>query len=100
MADKALLEAQYKLWYAERIKRGEQLPDAAAETEAINKERTRLKLPIEPGIAREAKAHEAETAKTKARDESLAKLDQQIAVQQARVDQARAVKDEAEARSR
>ncbi len=98
--DKALPEAQYRVWYAERVKRGEQLPDPEAETEAINKEHARLKLPVQPGIAREAKAHEAQVAKTKARDESLAKLDAQIAVQKERVEHARAVKDEAEARSR
>lgn len=52
VADKALGEAKYKLWYAERVKRGERLADAAAETEAINAERKRLKLPIDRGFRR------------------------------------------------
>jgi hypothetical protein len=96
--DHALAEGEFAHWYNERKKRGEQLKDPAAETEVINKERARLKLPIEPGIAREAKAQEATEAKAKGRDEALAKLDAQIAAQQTRVDRARAVKDEAEAR--
>ena len=76
------------------------MKDAAAETEVINAERKRLGLPVEPGIAHEAAAHETELTKAKARDEALAEIDKQIAVQQARVDHARTVKDEAEARSR
>ena len=99
-ADRALAEAEYAGWYAQRAKRGEQLEDRDAETEVINKERKRLKLPIEPGIAREVKAHEAAAAKAKTRDEAIAKLDAQIAAQQLRVDRARALKDELEVRNR
>jgi hypothetical protein len=100
LGDRPFAEAEFSQWYAERAKRGEQLKDLVAETEAINKERKRLKLPIEPGIARQAKAYETAAAKTKTRDEAIAKLDAQITVQQGRVDRARAVKDEIEARNR
>ena len=94
-----MLQLEYSQWYAERVKRGEQLKDAAAETEAINKKRAELTLPVEPGIAREAQAHEAAMKLSKERDEAIAKLDKQIAEQQARVNTAKALRDAAEARN-
>ena len=97
---RATLEIEYSQWYKERVKRGEQLKDAAAETEAINAKRADLGLPIEPGVAREAKANEDAAKLAKERDEALAKLDKQIADQQLRVDRAKAVRDEIEARGR
>jgi predicted small lipoprotein YifL len=100
LANKAMLQVEYTQWYNERVKRGEQLKDPAAETEVINKKRTELGLPIEPGIAREAQAHEAAGKVSSERDEVIAKLDKQIAEQQLRVDRAKAMRDQAEARSR
>jgi hypothetical protein len=100
LINKATLELEYTQWYNERVKRGEQLKDAAAETEAINAKRAELGLPIEPGVAREAKAHEDAAKLVKERDEALAKLDKLIADQQVRVDRAKAVRDEIEARGR
>jgi hypothetical protein len=97
---RATLELEYSQWYKERGKRGEQLKDAAAETEAINAKRAELGLPIEPGVAREAKANEDAAKLVKERDEALAKFDKLIADQQSRVDRAKAVRDEIEARSR
>jgi hypothetical protein len=96
--DHAAAEAEYSKWYSERKTNGEVLSDPAAETEAIKAKRTQLKLPIQPGIAKEVKAAEATEAKTKTHNEALAKLDAQIATQQARVDRARAVMDAIDAR--
>jgi len=79
LANKAMLQLEYTQWYNERVKRGEQLKDAAAETEVINVERKRLGLPIEPGIAWEAQAHEAAAKVSTERDDAIAKLDKQIA---------------------
>ena len=100
LVNKAMLELEYTKWYNERVQRGEQLKDAEAETEAINAERKQLGLSIEPGVAREAKAHAEATKLAKDRDEALAKLDKQIADQQLRVDRAKAVRDDIEARGR
>jgi hypothetical protein len=100
LINKATLELEYTQWYNERVKRGEQLKDAAAETEAINAKRAELGLPLEPGVAREAQAQEEAAKLVKERDEAFAKLDKQIADQQARVDRAKAVRDEIEARGR
>jgi hypothetical protein len=100
LVSRATLELEYTQWYNERVKRGEQLKDAQAETDAINAKRKELGLPIEPGVAREAKAQEDAAKLVRERDEALAKLDKQIADQQLRVDRAKAVRDEIEARGR
>jgi hypothetical protein len=100
LVNNAMSKLEYTQWYSERLKRGEQLKDPEAETEAINAERKRLGLPVESGVAREVKAHEESVNLAKERDEALAKLDKQIAEQQLRVDRAKAVRDEIEARGR
>jgi hypothetical protein len=97
MIDRAAQEAEFTKWREARAKNGERLNDATAETEAVNAERKRLGLPIISGVDPQAAAYQAEQAKTKDRDKSLAEIDKQIAVQQERVDRARALKDKIEA---
>ena len=100
LVNKATAELEYTQWYSERVKRGEQLKDPQAETEAINAQRKQLGLPVVAGVAPEAKALDDAAKLTKERDEALAKLDKQIAEQQLRVDRAKAVRDQIEARGR
>ncbi len=100
LVNKAMQALEYTQWYNERVKRGAQLKDPVAETEAINAERKRLGLPIEPGIAPEAASQEGVLKMARDRDEVLAKIDKEIAEQKSRVDRDKALRDQSESHLR